>query len=102
MTVSKYTRFVRLNNDVQNLYMCCKMENISMLFFAYCFFQFQFFFSEESTGAQREKLRKSSKNSVCVDISGIQCFVGSQYVSNHEFFEVQFIFYFGTYNMLVM
>ncbi|CAA2955085.1 Zinc finger, CCHC-type domain containing [Olea europaea subsp. europaea] len=56
----------------------------------------------ESTGAQREKLRKSSKNSVCVDISGIQCFVGSQYVSNHEFFEVQFIFYFGTYNMLVM
>lgn len=41
----------------------------------------------ESTGAQREKLDKSSKNSVFVDISGIQSFVGSQYVSNHEFLE---------------
>ncbi|KAL2508631.1 uncharacterized protein Fot_32278 [Forsythia ovata] len=41
----------------------------------------------ESTGAQREKLGKSSKNSVFVDVSGIQSFVGSQYVSNHEFLE---------------
>lgn len=55
MTVSKYTRFVRLNNDVQNLYMCCKMENISMLFFAYCFFQFQFFFLKN----QREHKEKN-------------------------------------------
>ncbi|CAN4091187.1 unnamed protein product [Withania somnifera] len=39
------------------------------------------------TGLNREKLERDSNNCIYVNICGVKCFVGSQYVSNKDFLE---------------
>lgn len=60
----------------------------------FLFFHFPFFSWVVITGEQEGEPVKDSKTSISVSAGGIKCLVGSQYVSNHDFLEVNLFLHF--------
>ncbi|KAE8718356.1 Zinc knuckle family protein, putative isoform 3 [Hibiscus syriacus] len=44
-------------------------------------------------------IQQNSKNSISVDVGGIKCFVESQYISNHDFLEVEIRLHFSIFSL---